>query len=149
MQRSIRTVLFALLLASSGCGPSVYKPKTFTDVTGKVLVNGKPLELAMVHFTPEGNKGEAGTARTDATGTFVATTVRGDKGLPDGKYRVTVSKFKGMAAKMEPDPSGVAFGGKQLIPPQYSRELDSQIFMTVPATGNYDIALKINGFRDE
>ena len=37
-------------------------------------------------------RGEAGTVRTDAAGTFVATTVRGDKGLPDGRYRVTVSK---------------------------------------------------------
>ena len=54
-----------------------------------------------------------------------------------------------MAAKMEPDPSGVAFGGKQMIPPQYSRELASQLFMTVPAAGNYDITLKISGFKDE
>ena len=93
-----RCALLAAVVASGCGGPRMIQPK------GRVLKNGAPLalkedEYVNVFFVPvieEGQKhpGDVFAARyNDADGTFEATGKDG-KGLPPGKYRITVEHFR-------------------------------------------------------
>jgi hypothetical protein len=83
-----------LPLAVSGCGgdgrPALVK------VTGTVLLDGAPVEGAIVMFQPDVDakaqfrRPSAGV--TDASGKFVLGTYEKDDGLPPGKYKVGIQK---------------------------------------------------------
>ncbi len=89
---SRRTVILsscALCLLVSGCG----NPGIGTiPVEGTVLVDGKPIEGAMVIFHPEPPGGRAASGKTDANGVYKLTTeINGDGALP-GAYQISVTK---------------------------------------------------------
>ena len=98
MQRIIALAAIVLMATLVGCGkkgPDVHK------VTGKVTLDGKPLEGARVvlHLDREGGanlaRNPAGTS--DAEGNVNIEYPLNDKmveGAPLGKYKITVSKYK-------------------------------------------------------
>ena len=88
MRRACWVVVAGVLL--SGCGPGAGE----LPVNGVVTWDGAPLDAATVTFYPETPGGTVGTAQTGSDGKFVLVGVRGQQGLPPGKYKATVSKIK-------------------------------------------------------
>jgi hypothetical protein len=125
------------LLAAVGCGGGT------ATVGGVVTLDGKPLEGAVVTFSPTGgdpNGGVGGSSgRTDAEGRYTLRTVIDDKpGAAVGKHRVVISKFGGT------DPKNPEGGGKEMLPLKYSQ--NSELTFDVPAGGsdkaNFDLKSK-------
>jgi hypothetical protein len=90
MRRAL--VLVPLLVA--GCGGDPYK---VAPVSGKIMLNGKPLAKASVTFSPVavgGNiePGPSSTGKTDAEGRFTLTLIGKDgSGAVVGKHKVRVA----------------------------------------------------------
>jgi hypothetical protein len=85
--------LFWLLLgaiALVGCGESDSLPTV--SVNGTVTLGGKPLEGAVVAFTPTGAEGQSASGTTDASGRYSLTTRTSDGAIP-GDYKVTITKY--------------------------------------------------------
>ncbi len=91
-----RGLLIALLaLTSLSCGKSDRKP--VFPVSGRVLLDGKPLAYAFVVFHPRAGRGSDDVrprAHADATGRFVLSTYDSADGAPAGEYRITVEKYR-------------------------------------------------------
>ena len=87
---SVRPAITLLLLVTpflAGCGG-----ESFTPVTGKVMVNGKPAVGASVMFFPEGStdiKAIPGSGVVDENGSFTMAS-GAVPGMKPGKYIVTV-----------------------------------------------------------
>lgn len=64
-------------------------------VTGKLLLDDKPVEGAIVVFNPDNLAGRAASGRSDANGEFTLTTLEHGDGAMPGAYKVAVSKFEG------------------------------------------------------
>ncbi len=77
----------------AGCGGGLEKFPT-APVTGTVLCNGSPVEMAIVYFEPlrEGDSpgGKQGYALTDSNGRFTISTYGKEDGAVIGKHRVRV-----------------------------------------------------------
>jgi hypothetical protein len=72
-------------LALAGCGKS-----GMTPVEGTVLLDGKPLAGAAIHFVPQG-KGRDATGETDKNGQFAMSTFQPRDGAAPGTYKVLIS----------------------------------------------------------
>ncbi|MBA4191924.1 MAG: hypothetical protein C0467_28425 [Planctomycetaceae bacterium] len=88
-----------LLLSSLGCGSG------FVPVTGRVTLDGRPLEGATVTLLPDGLEGVPAFGFTDATGRFVAQSGN-DAGMKPGKYVVVVIKDEPAELPTGPAPAG-------------------------------------------
>ncbi len=74
-----------------GCGSGSGFPKTY-PVTGKVTLNGKAIDGAMVTFQlAEGKENAIGT--TDASGEFTLSMFQPSDGAIPGQYRVAIRKL--------------------------------------------------------
>jgi hypothetical protein len=121
----------ALTLAA-GCAPEV----KVEPVSGRVLVDGKPVtsgQVSLIPTTKEGGGGlSAGTI--DESGTYKIFTA-GKAGAPPGKYKVTVT------------PSMIPTGGKSMpttpYHPMYRDAAKTPLTIEVPssAPGSYDLKL--------
>jgi hypothetical protein len=118
-----------LTLVSLGCGGSA-GGTTIVPVSGRVLMDNKPLEHASVQFTPESKTaGEAGplaVGTTDAEGRFTLKTVIKGKdveGAVPGKHHVQISVVRSA------DPKAKTVH----VPPKYNR--NSKLEFTVPEGG--------------
>ena len=79
-----------LLVALVGCAGDDLEP--VYPVTGVVTFKGKPVEGAIVAFTPtEG--GTAASGITDASGVYKLTTRSSGDGAVKGKYAITIAKY--------------------------------------------------------
>lgn len=93
--RSVLVCAFGLVvgLMSVGCGDGTNWPKRY-PVSGKVLVDGKPAERAVVTFHPlaphSDGKSYAPSTFTDDDGAFKLTTIDAGDGAPPGEYAVTI-----------------------------------------------------------
>ena len=74
-----------------GCGSTGSSLPTI-DARGTVTFAGDPVDDATVVFSPTTAGGRAATARTDASGGFVLTTLRPDDGALEGSYKVMIHK---------------------------------------------------------
>jgi len=89
-------LLVPALLCFAGCfsyGP--FKADTQL-VEGIVLLDGEPVESAVVQFVPSEGGGELATGLTDANGKFDLTSIYGNRGRGalQGQYKVLVMKRK-------------------------------------------------------
>ena len=101
MNRTLLPVLF--VLAAAGCGS---KGPVLVPVTGKVFVNGKPAEHAVVVLHPltaSDLPKPRGTVSAD--GSFTLTTHTTGDGAPPGEYRVTVEQWLAGAKADDPPTS--------------------------------------------
>ena len=92
-----QVVLLALYATTlAGCGSSVAagpNPESFVSVKGRVTLDDKPLEGAMVVFFPQETKmGDGANAVTDASGEYELKT-GGANGTVPGSDRVLVSRL--------------------------------------------------------
>jgi hypothetical protein len=161
LQSSI-PLLAAVLLSVTGCGDGTVKLGT-VPVTGTVTQGGKPVEGAMVTFSPDG-RGHAAAGTTDASGKFSLTTqISGDGAVP-GTYKVMVSKFEQTAQPMTAEDdidaayaaaeaagqdisaSGAgrpAAGPKNLVPDKYASPTTSGLTATVAETGENNFSFEL------
>ena len=114
-----------LLIGLSGCGNG---RKTCYKVSGKVLVNGKPVKNVMVVFNPLDTSPEerlAPSAMTDDNGEFRLSTYDMEDGAPAGNYSVTFTWR---------EPSGLLknqFDGPDRLKNRYHDPAQKQFLVTV------------------
>ena len=96
-------ILALALLTSVGCGRG--DQPELGRVTGKVTLDGKPLDGVIVNFQPE--TGRAATAETDSEGNYDLVYIYGSNGAKVGKNAVS---FRW--------PDGAE--GKRPLPPKYA-----------------------------
>ena len=107
---------------------------TRVPVSGKVLIDGKPLTQGIVQFVPEGARPAAG--KLDQDGRFVLTCYDGDDGVVVGTHRVMIS------AKEMISESKV----KWLAPPKYADFRNSELsFEITEPTDDLTIELTWDG----
>lgn len=84
-------MLSMLLCLATGCGDG--RPTRVT-VTGRVLIDGKPLERGYVRFVPQGARPSGGQIGLD--GRFVLTCYDGQDGAVLGQHAIEVSSNEPM-----------------------------------------------------
>lgn len=125
-----RLIAVLCLAAFAGCsgGPRL------VPVTGKVTVNGKPAEGAIVMFHPEDATQNTSSATATADGTLKPFT-NGEPGLIVGRYKVTLTY---------PDPSkkptqaqlmmGTADVGPDLLKGKYASKANTTLSIEVTSS---------------
>lgn len=131
---SLAAAMLAItLVLAGGCSrarrPEL--PQTF-PVSGKVLLDGKPLAGATVMFNPEGGSGHGSIALTDAQGVYkLMTFVPGD-GVVPGNYKVAITKIE-LGTSSSDSPAAVAPDPKNILPAKYADDTTSELRATVEA----------------
>src|SRR5947209_1784177 len=129
---SVRGALvFAILMASSGCGGKA------VSVTGTIKLNGQPLPDASVIFIAQDDGGKDAHGYTDANGVFRLADVK------PGKYKVVVqaaARSDGpAAATQEEAQKGAAAAAlapqKPLIAARFSQPDQTVLIQEIPANG--------------
>ena len=114
------------LFALTGCGGA----SGFTPVSGKVTLDGAPLEGATVSFQPKlqpKETVEGSYGKTDATGAFTLKRVSDNApGAAAGEHIVSISKSTDI------DPNDEATPPVEHVPAKYR---DGSLTFTVPAGG--------------
>jgi hypothetical protein len=113
-------LLSCLLVASIGCAE---KGPELTEVTGQVLIDGKPLTTGSVVTLPAKGRGARGTI--DAEGNFTLSTSDMGVGATPGKHQVAV-----IAMEESDNPSPEA-PRRSLIPQRYASAETSGLFINV------------------
>lgn len=138
---------FAIWLAltaigTAGCGSSddiaPTQGLTASDmkpVAGKITLNGKPLEHAVVAFFDKNN--EASVGESDEEGKYTLRT-RDMNGAPAGEYKVAVSYYlapngkpQGLAQRSAMVQSEDMMTSKETLPPEYSDLKQTKLRATV------------------
>src|SRR5262249_54834840 len=116
-----------------GCGSK------FAPVSGKVTLNGKPLDHATVMFSPVGKSdsieaGEGSAGKTNEKGEFRLKASTGKKGAWVGEPHVSISAREAQAGDRDPRPPR---GGPPLtdkVPSRYNSK--SELRFSVPSGGS-------------
>lgn len=162
--RRYAAIICGLCLMGTGCSVEEGEPKH--PVTGTVVWKGKPVEGAIVAFTPA-TGGAPASAVTDATGVFRLTTKVSGDGAVAGEYSVTVAKYQSTVDEPTPAPSADAKAdpfditneyptgydemeeselaaaiSKNLLPPKYAQATTSGLTATV-VEGDNQINLEL------
>lgn len=128
-----------LVLVSSGCGGGGPAGPDVVPVSGTVKLDGQPGAGIGVMFFPTGmTRGTTYYANTDASGKYELQASDGKKGAPVGEYRVTCSKYvmpDGSPFTSDGSMSPEMAGAKELLPPKYSDQSQTELKATVPAGG--------------
>ncbi|WP_165247196.1 carboxypeptidase-like regulatory domain-containing protein [Paludisphaera soli] len=103
----------AVLAVSWGCGGGDGLPRQ--AISGKVTLDGQPLESALVTFTPTGAGGDStsGAAQV-SSGSF---SIPKADGLIPGNYRVSVSVPKEVPVKASRKKETDSVTGEEIAPP--------------------------------
>ena len=158
MNNNFRLYLLILsFLGLTGLGCSVDEGEPKHPVTGTVVWKGKPVEGAIVAFSPASG-GAPASAVTDASGVYHLTTKVAGDGAVAGEYAVTVAKYQSTVDEPKPAPAAEAEAGadpyditdeyptgydemeeaelaaaisKNLLPPKYAQATSSGLKATV------------------
>ena len=122
----VPTLVLCGLFGLSGCSQQANVARQ--RIEGKVLLDGAPLDHGSVRFEPEGAKAGISAGAVIDQGRFV---IQVDKGLPTGKYKVSISSPEGGSteAKM-PDPNTPP--PRERIPAKYNTQ--TELAVDVDAT---------------
>ncbi len=150
------STLVLISVVFAGCGGGSSFPKTY-PVTGKVTVDGKAIEGAMVTFQLDSGK-ENAIGTTDKNGEFSLSMFQPGDGAVPGQYRIAVSKLPAGAAPAAGTPppgqigsaelpadyapppdtakGGVTAGPKSEVPAKYNNDTTSGLRATIVAGPN-------------
>jgi hypothetical protein len=129
-----RFVTLVVFLSIVGCG-NASRPKDLPPLYPCVITviqDGKPLADATVTLVPETGRWNA-AGSSDTVGVAEMFTNGSYRGVPEGKYRVCVTKIETVAGKSSDDdlkPSE-ADSNFHLVDPQYSDTTESPLFINV------------------
>ncbi len=116
-------VACCLLLAAAGCGRG-----HGASVSGRVTLDGEPLDTGTVTFHPVGD-GPTAYGGIHPNGSYQAKTGT-QPGMPPGEYRVTV------LAATEPPTDGPSVPGEMITPSHYADPEQSGLRVTVERGSN-------------
>lgn len=124
-----RSLSIGLLAFCAGCGNS-----SVGKVTGKVHLDGQPLEGAVVTFypilegsaSPSSNRGGASYGRTDAQGEYVLVYNRNENGAEIGKHKVVITTLE--------EGGGYGPGSPEKLPKRYN--VDTELVAEVQSGRN-------------
>lgn len=145
---AVHFLLALLTFFASGCSSDADGPKR-VPVSGVVTINGKPLPGAFVAFHPTGSTpGRGGSGETDAEGKFAIGNFETSGlvlGVPEGEYKVTVSKQQGVARKpvQEGSAAPATVDGPETIPARFSDFNVTVLTEKIPAEGRTDVKLEL------
>jgi hypothetical protein len=144
IMRWFRVVGALIVAAVAGCARQA-PPPDFPAVTGKVMLDGKPLPGAGVAFVPTGSTvGHGAVGATDDSGIYKLRGSRGGEGAPPGEYKVVISRW--MLPDGKPPPRGVPpanSGAVETVPPAYTNATTTPLKATVAeAGGSFDFELR-------
>ena len=135
------TCVVAIAVLAGGCGPA--NPLGRKAVSGKITLNGAPLESGNISFFPKSDKGVSGGA-VIVDGAY---SIETEKGLPEGEYLVRI--FAAAPDTRAPDPNlppgpRTSPPGIDLIPPEYNTKSDQVVRVTAegPNEFSFDIVTK-------
>lgn len=137
-----RCLGFFVLFSIVGCGSS---GPPLTPVAGTIRQDGKAVAGARVRFFPTGDtKGNGGDGVTDANGAFEITAFKATtKGLPQGEYKVTISRL--LRPDGSPPPPNVPLlesGASETIPEPFSNARDTPLKANVDGSAKpFDFTL--------
>lgn len=141
MHRMLLMVLSIAIYSLTGCGSSGGE----VEATGVVLMDGNPLDGALVRFIPaEGTKGAGGAGNTDSSGKFTISSPQGLKKILPGKYKVVVSKTNVRQPKEGEKMVLIDSDIKELLPPIYSNQ-DRTILSYTVESPTKPIEIKLEG----
>lgn len=123
----MRFAVVGCILFVAGCGTGV------APVSGKVMLDGKPLANAVVIFSPDREAGASGPGsqgKTDANGNFSLRLMTKDQaGAVVGKHKVTISLMEGEDSESSAKPKTRT----ELLAPMYNSH--SKLTFDVPSGG--------------
>lgn len=138
-----------------GCGG----PKNLSGLVpgeGVITLNGEKLEGATITFSPEKSDGTSRSAgaSSENDGKFKITTLNPEDGIYPGEYTVTVQKF--ILLGPEPTEEQIREASdksidlpfremKSMIPVKYGKAETSGLKITIPATGDKNIEIALEG----
>jgi hypothetical protein len=127
----MRRVLGALMLLAAGCGTG----DGLVSVAGTVTVNNQPAGNAAVTFIPlAGTPGNGGTALADSSGRYEIMNAQGQKGLPPGKYKVTISRrLNADGSTPDPNVPPIESQARETLPPHYTDPEKTELTADVSA----------------
>lgn len=88
-------------MLACGCGKSGPEGPPTYAVTGKVTLDGNPVEGASVGFVASAG-GNSAIGTTDASGAYQLSTFGSNDGAVAGQYKVKVTKYKGQGGAVAP-----------------------------------------------
>jgi hypothetical protein len=129
--------LGVVVFALAGCG----RGETAIPVKGKVLLDGQPLTVGTVIFTPDAARGNTSLheprGKLDANGNYQAFQTKDRAGMTPGWYKISVT------AQRLKDPND-RYSFESVIPTHYANPETSGLALEVvenPAPEAYDLAL--------
>jgi len=137
-----------------GCGNA--RLPGLVPASGIVTLNGEPIEGVTIVFAPLSPSGDArtATALSGAGGKFIVSTLDHNDGIMPGDYRVSVSKKTGVGGvdtAISGDERVAVQDSRQTIdylPAKYSSGNTSDSSVSIPASGNRNIELTLEGEVD-
>jgi hypothetical protein len=136
-----RWLLFPSVLLAAGCGGG----HPIAPVSGKVTLNGKALEGAIVSFQPLEASRDAGigsTGKTDANGQYRLKTADGKDGAIVGKHKVVITHLTQQAGEGDQRPPRGGWPMAEKVPEEYNSK-SKLTFEVLPAgTTEADFPLK-------
>lgn len=124
------------LMSMVGCvrGPAL------APVSGRVTLDGKPLEFGGVMFQPDA--GPAALAAIGPDGRFTLRYMGKADGAVIGRNRVVVTAYECEQPGYRPKPGSEAQTGRSLVPERYASVTTTDIMIDVhPGMGDVDVAL--------
>jgi hypothetical protein len=124
-------IVSAVAILSTGCSDG--RP-TRVQVSGQVLIDGRPLTVGNVKFVPEGSRPSSG--KLDAQGKFTLTCYDGEDGVVPGRHRAQISAMEVISGSKV----------KWLAPPKYADFRTSELeFEITEPTDDLRIELTWDG----
>jgi hypothetical protein len=128
-----------LILGMTGCGGGGADQPDLVPVSGTVKLEGQPAPGIAVMFFPVGvTRGTTYYANTDSSGLYTLQASNGQQGAPVGEYKVTCSKYAmpdGAPFTSDGTESPEMAGAKELLPPRFSNQSQTELKATVPTGG--------------
>ena len=118
-----------LVAGMCGCGGD----ERLASVSGRVTVNGQPVEGLTVTFTPLDEESRPSSGTCDGQGHYQAMFTRGQAGATVGRNQVSFS------APFDPETRGPAFA----IPAEYGAESTREFTVTTGRNTHVDFDLEI------
>lgn len=127
----------AALGTLSGCGGD---PRSRQEVTGEVILKGRPVDDGIILFAPLDSQ-ETGDGAHIVSGKY---RIPKEKGLSPGKYKVSIYAGDGRSGAGDASPDSPHAGvkpGKERIPPKYNEksELVREVTKGGPNKFDFDI----------
>ena len=129
-------LVVAVAVAIAGCGPA--NPRDRLPVSGRVTLDGAPLDQGVIQFSPLVPDNTVGSGARIERGKYEIPT---HKGLPVGKYRVRINSAEADDSPLPPDPDTLFMTDRptiERIPAKYSRRGEEVVEVSAGGRNRFD-----------